>query len=267
MPANDLALDLPLAADLDLIRDAAREAGVIAMQHFRSDPEVWMKGGRSPVSAADIAVDDFLRHTLLRARPDYGWLSEETADNPSRLSARRTFVVDPIDGTRAFIEGRRTWCVSIAIVESGAAIAGVLDCPARDEIYEATAGGAALLNGAPVRVRAPDAPALIAGPKPMLDRAAAHLAPFHRAPYVPSLAYRIAMIAAGALDGTFVKADAHDWDIAAADLILARAGGRLLDAAGRPLVYATSEPRHGTLVAGSGTLLEGMSAALSKLAE
>jgi myo-inositol-1(or 4)-monophosphatase len=131
-----LAPEDAAAADLALIAAAAREAGAIAMRHFRNDPEVWMKNGTSPVSAADIAVDTFLRETLIEARPDYGWLSEETADSSARLEARRTFVVDPIDGTRAFIQGRRTWCVSIAVVEAGAPLAGVLECPAKGEFYE-----------------------------------------------------------------------------------------------------------------------------------
>ncbi|TIP78409.1 MAG: 3'(2'),5'-bisphosphate nucleotidase CysQ, partial [Mesorhizobium sp.] len=91
--------------DLPLLRDAAREAGAIAMRYFGNNPQVWMKGGTSPVSEADHAADAYLRQTLLAARPDYGWLSEETADDPARLAARRTFVVDPIDGTRGFLEG------------------------------------------------------------------------------------------------------------------------------------------------------------------
>src|SRR5690606_33805884 len=106
------------------------------MRHFGRKPETWLKDGVSPVTEADIAVDTFLRETLLTARPDYGWLSEETADNLERLSAQRTFVVDPIDGTRAFIDGRSTWCVSIAVVEAGTPLVGVLDCPAIGEIYE-----------------------------------------------------------------------------------------------------------------------------------
>ena len=94
-----------------------------------------MKGGTSPVSEADYAVDRYLRETLTAARPAYGWLSEETADSAGRLAASRTFVVDPIDGTRAFLDGRSTWCVSIAVVEDGHPLAGVLDCPATGEIF------------------------------------------------------------------------------------------------------------------------------------
>ena len=110
------------------------------MGFFKRDQEVWLKGGQSPVSEADFAVDAFLRDTLTAARPDYGWLSEETADLPGRLAARRTFVVDPIDGTRAFLEGKSTWCVSVAVVEAGRPLAGVLECPARAETYQAELG-------------------------------------------------------------------------------------------------------------------------------
>ncbi|MGO4842995.1 inositol monophosphatase family protein, partial [Rhizobiaceae sp. 2RAB30] len=93
-------------------------------RYFKRNPQTWLKGGHSPVSEADYAVDHYLRETLTAARPDYGWLSEETADTPARLEARRTFVVDPIDGTRAFLEGASTWCVSIAVVEDGEPLAG-----------------------------------------------------------------------------------------------------------------------------------------------
>lgn len=255
MPANEAMEHTALAADLALIRDAAREAGEIAMRHFRNDPEVWMKNGSSPVSAADIAVDAFLREVLLAARPDYGWLSEETADNLERLVARRTFVVDPIDGTRAFIQGRCTWCVSIAVVEAGAPLAGVLECPARSEFYEAAGNGPALLNGAAIRVAHAEAAPRVAGPNAMLQRAPSWVRGGPAIPYIPSLAYRIAMVASGALDATFVKPNSNDWDLAAADLILRRAGGRLVERDGAMPLYAGADPRHGALAAGSGRLL------------
>ena len=112
-------IDGKLDADLELVRKAAREAGELAMRYFRRDPQVWMKAGNSPVTEGDLAVDRLLRDRLSAARPDYGWLSEETADSSERLSALRTFVVDPIDGTRGFIAGSAEWCVSVAIVEDG----------------------------------------------------------------------------------------------------------------------------------------------------
>lgn len=253
------------ADDLALIRDAAQEAGRIAMRYFRQTPEVWMKPGDSPVSEADFAVDRFLRETLLAARPDYGWLSEETADDPARLAARRTFIVDPIDGTRAFIDGRDVWCVSIAVVEHGATIAGVLDCAARNEVFTATTGSGALLNDAPIRVASGREPPIVAGPKALLTAFADRGARFTVQNYVPSLAYRIAMLACGRIDGTFVKARSHDWDLAAADLILAEAGGSVWDAAGAPLRYGEADPVKGLLVAGSGPLLRRMTDLIATL--
>lgn len=250
--------------DLQLLLDAAREAGEIAMRYFGKDPEVWMKAGQSPVSEADYAADTFLRETLGAARPDYGWLSEETADSAARMTARRTFVVDPIDGTRGFLEGNSAWCVSVAVVEAGRTIAGVLDCPARDEIYSALPGKGAYKNGARISVREPGPDLEIGGPQRFVD-----LLPeewrrrVQRMPHVPSLAYRLAMIAEGSIDATFVKPNAHDWDIAAVDLILSEAGGRLLDARGAEPAYAAAVPRHGLLVAGSGALLGAMAGAIA----
>jgi myo-inositol-1(or 4)-monophosphatase len=254
------------ADDLALISEAAREAGRIALGFFKQSPEVWMKGGTSPVSEADYAVDRFLRETLTAARPAYGWLSEETADSAGRLAASRTFVVDPIDGTRAFLDGRSTWCVSIAVVEDGHPLTGVLDCPATGEIFSASAGNGALKDGRRLHVGPPREPALIGGPKPMLDAALPYLQrAIERANYVPSLAYRIAMVAEGSLDATFIKPNAQDWDLAAADLILAEAGGQLLEPSGKRPVYATANPRHGVLAAGGGPLLAAMVEALGSM--
>jgi len=157
-----------IAADLGLIREAAREAGRIALGFFKQSPEVWLKDGTSPVSEADYAVDRFLRETLTAARPAYGWLSEETADSAGRLAATRTFVVDPIDGTRAFLDGRSTWCVSVAVVENGHPLTGVLDCPATGEIFSATAGKGATKDGRRLHVGPSREPALVGGPKPNL---------------------------------------------------------------------------------------------------
>lgn len=245
------------ADDLPLLLNAAREAGEIAMRYFRKDPQVWMKDGQSPVSEADFAADKFLRETLTAARPDYGWLSEETADNAARLEARRTFVVDPIDGTRAFIQGLDTWCISIAVVESGRPVSGVLDCPALGEIFCALPDEGARRNGEIIHVREAGEQAEIGGPAHFFDA----MPPYwrqraRRIAHVPSLAYRLAMIAKGTLDATFVKPNAHDWDIAAADLILREAGGQLLDAFGRPPSYGGRDSKHGVLVAGSGALLD-----------
>lgn len=257
MPALDQPALGEAREDLALLRDAAREAGVIAMRYFGNNPQVWMKGGTSPVSEADHAADAYLRETLLRARPDYGWLSEETADDHARLSARRTFVVDPIDGTRGFLDGLHSWCVSVAVVERGRSLAGVLECPAKHETYWAVPGEGAFLNGRRLRTRSLGETVDIGGPKALVDMMPeAWQGRLRRAAYIPSLAYRLAMIANGKLDATFVKPNAHDWDIAAADLILSEAGGALLDRGGKPPRYAGEVINHGALAAGSGELLD-----------
>ncbi|APH73225.1 3'(2'),5'-bisphosphate nucleotidase CysQ [Aquibium oceanicum] len=252
------------SADLDLIREAASEAARIAMTFFCKAPEVWMKEGSSPVSEADYAVDRFLREELTSARPGYGWLSEETADSPERLGAKRTFVVDPIDGTRAFLDRRKTWCVSIAVVEDGVPIAGVLDCPALEEIYWAAQTGPAYQNGSTISVRESLERPEVGGPKSIFnmlpdglrDRVAT-------TSYIPSLAYRIALLARGSLDAALVKPNSHDWDLAAADLILRQAGGRVVDEFGRNLTYAGAEVKHDMLVAGSDPLLSEILEALA----
>ncbi|MDX8518123.1 3'(2'),5'-bisphosphate nucleotidase CysQ [Mesorhizobium dulcispinae] len=257
MPALDQLASSEAREDLDLLRDAAREAGAIAMRYFGNNPQVWMKGGTSPVSEADHAADAYLRETLLKERPGYGWLSEETADDHARLSARRTFVVDPIDGTRGFLDGLHSWCVSVAVVEDGRSLAGVLECPAKQETYWALPGEGAFLNGKRIHVRALGDTVDIGGPKPLVDRMPeAWQGRLRRMPYIPSLAYRLAMIANGKLDATFVKPSAHDWDIAAADLILSEAGGALLDRSGERPRYAGEVINHGALAAGSGELLD-----------
>jgi len=243
--------------DLDLIADLAAEAGQIALRYFNRDPQVWMKEGESPVSEADYAVDTFLKDKLLAARPDYGWLSEETEIDDHRLISRRTFIVDPIDGTRGFINGMSQWCVSIAIVEDGRPYAGVLDCPSLKEQFLAASGQGARLNNTPIvgaispSSTTPDQPDTIrlTGPRAFqtrFDKDVPHTVV--KAPFVPSLAYRIAMVASGQTDVAVARASAKDWDLAAADLIAHEAGAALTGLEGKPLKYNCQDVRHGALV-------------------
>jgi myo-inositol-1(or 4)-monophosphatase len=238
--------------DLKLLKDLGKEAGDIAMRWFGNDPQVWMKQGQSPVSEADFAVDQFLKRELMLARPDYGWLSEETDDNPERLAAQRVFVVDPIDGTRGFIAGSRQWCISLAVVEEGRPNAAVLECPALQETISATAGRGAWCNNDRLAhsAGAADLSLRVIGPRSLqrqmdrdLDR------PLEQLPFVPSLAYRIAMIALGYADLAMARANAKDWDIAAADLIVREAGACLTGLSGDVPHYNNEDVRHGALIA------------------
>lgn len=274
MPDADADATDRFAADLALIRDAAVDAGEMALTYFRQDPEVWFKDhDRSPVSAADIAIDAMLHERLLAARPDYGWLSEEREDAPERLSRERLFVVDPIDGTRAFIAGKEVWCVSVAVVEHGRAVAGVLVAPATGEVFAAHAGGPALKNGKPIAVRHrsrgdAEGKLVVAAPDRITSRLPEGLKQaISPVSHVPSLAYRLAMVADGRLDATLVRENANDWDIAAADIILQSAGGSVLQANGKPVRYNRPSTRHGILLAGSNTVLPRLAGAMAELSD
>jgi len=228
-------------ADLALLETAARAAGAIALRHFGRNPEVWQKpGGHGPVTIADIEIDRMLRADLLAARPQYGWLSEETEDGPARLAAGRVFIVDPIDGTRAFVAGEKAWAHSLALAENGCVVAGVVHLPKLERTYLAMAGGGAFVNGA----------AIGASPRAELDDAsvlanAGHLDPSHwrgNAPRLerhmrPSLAYRLCLAAEGRFDAMVTFRDVWEWDVAAGDLIAREAGAVVTDRRGGTPVY------------------------------
>ena len=261
--------DDAVAGDLQLILGAGEEAGRIAMRHFRNAPDVWYKNeGTSPVSAADMAVDAFLKDALLGARPDYGWLSEETVDAADRLTHDDVFVVDPIDGTRAFIEGVETWCVSIAVVKKGEPVAGALVAPALAEIFVAAKDGPAFKNGGRLSPPEPEQHRALrfAAPQRLVNGLADRLGrEVTRMPHVPSLAYRLAMVADGRLDATLVNPKARDWDIAAADLILSRVGGQVTTLAAETIAYNRAETDHGILVAGGSALMPRLARVVASL--
>jgi myo-inositol-1(or 4)-monophosphatase len=245
-----------LDADLALLVEAAESAADLALSYFRQDPKVWHKENASPVSEADYAVDRLLKETLLAARPDYGWLSEETEDDPARLNCRRVFVVDPIDGTRGFLAGSDEWTISLAVVEDGRPLAAVLIQPTAARLYTATADGGAHVGGHPLAILRvpPIETARVAGPTALMTRLRNSVPDVRDGGYIASLALRIAMIADERLDLAFARPNAHDWDIAAAHLIVTEAGGTLLAANGEDIRYNQAVTTHPGLVAGSETL-------------
>jgi len=246
LPADDI--------DRALVRDrlasAVREAGALALHMFRGRPASWIKGASSPVSEADLAVDALLRERLLAIR-DAGWLSEETEDDPARLQRAEVWVVDPIDGTRAYLAGLAEWVIAAALVRFGRPLVAALYAPVSDELFLSVAGGGATLNGAPIKASAGDqlAGATFSGAKRRLDSLAAVEPRIVTAPRIPSLALRLARVATGALDGTFAAPNSHDWDLAAADLLVHEAGGLVTGLTGESLIYNRPDPVHGALVA------------------
>ena len=235
----------------DALASIAREAGELALTTAKGAMKRWMKAGSSPVSEADLAVDKFLSTRLPPLAPDAGWLSEETEDNPARMKASKVWVVDPIDGTRAFLDNRPDWAVSIALVEDGRPTVAALYAPITDEMFLATRGGGATRNGAPMQIpaRASLDGARIAGPNSHLEKLVGLNPRLLPQPKVFSLALRATRVASGHFDAAFASKNSHDWDLAAADLLVHEAGGAVTDLAGASIVYNRPDPVHGTLIA------------------
>jgi myo-inositol-1(or 4)-monophosphatase len=231
---------------------AVREAGALAHSLFGTPLKNWTKGpSASPVSEADIAVDKLLHERLTGAADGFAWLSEESADDPKRLAARHVWIVDPIDGTRAYIAGLPDWAVSAALIEDGRPIAACLYAPVTEDFFMARAEGGATRNGTQIAATkgADLKDARIAGPRNLLERLAAVVPPFTTMPRVRSLALRLAGVAHGTCDAAFAGGNSHDWDLAAADLLVHEAGGALTAFGGVSVTYNRPVPRHGMLVA------------------
>ena len=258
-----------MTADLDLLLDVVREAGAIAESYRGRNPRTWDKGGTAgPVSEADLETDRFLRESLLAERPGYGWLSEETEDGPDRLNRETVFVVDPIDGTRSFLEGGRTWAVSAAIVHKGQPVAGVIHMPARDFTYDAARGKGARLNGAAISAsastRADGARVLAARPAldPVHWKAGA---PGFDRHFRPSLAYRLGLVAEGRFDAMLTFRPTWEWDVAAGMLIATEAGARATDQGGRTALFNSASARLNGVVAAAPILHAHLTDALNPL--
>ncbi len=226
--------------DLALMVAAAEAAGVIALGYFRVDVESWDKPGQGPVTEADLAIDAMLRAELGAARPDYGWLSEESEGEHDRASRERVFIIDPIDGTRAFIAGQEGWGVALAVAERGQVVAAAMHLPARGETFAAALGQGASLNGAPIR----------ASGRAMLEGAAALVTasqlkdelwpggpPPVKRHFRPSLAWRLCLVGQGRFDLMVTLRPAYEWDIAAGSLIAAEAGAVVTDGEGAALAF------------------------------
>jgi myo-inositol-1(or 4)-monophosphatase len=239
------------AADLELIRSAAIDAGRLALAIRRSGLEAVAKMDGSPVSNGDLAVDGLLTGMLRAARPDYGWLSEETADNPDRLAATRVFIVDPIDGTTAYVGGQPWWAVSVAVVENGRAVAGVVHAPELDETFSAVAGGGATLNGDAITAspcNALEGCAMLADARLFEPRTGRPIWPKMVVTRRNAIAYRMALVGAGQFDAAVSFTPKSDWDLAAGTLIAEEAGARATDHFGQPLRFNSATAQNPGLV-------------------
>jgi myo-inositol-1(or 4)-monophosphatase len=240
-----------LAREAELLKSTVREAGALALSLFRTDLRNWTKGASSPVSEADIAVNDLLEARLRAATPGYGWLSEESADDAARLGKPLVWIVDPIDGTRGYLAGREDWCVSVALVEDAAPVLAAVFAPASDEFFFARRGRGATHNGMPVRVTTGTALdfSRVAGPKPLVERLNPSPGEISLHPRIASLALRLCRVAQGRLDAAFAGGNSRDWDLAAANLIVQEADGKMTALTGDAILYNRREVGHGVLVA------------------
>jgi len=243
-------------ADLVLLESCVREAGKIARGFFGGSYKQWDKGKGNPVTEADLAVDKFLREKLCAARSDYGWLSEETEDDAQRLKAETVFVVDPIDGTIAFMKGRPHFTICAGTVKDGLPVTGVVYNPITEQCFTARAGNGAHLNGAPIKV---SERATLEGCRMLADKAMlAHPAwnnPPNR-PWPPmeietrnSIALRMALVGSGEFDAMMALSSKHDWDMAAAEIVVTEAGGNVTTHTGAKPHYNQASTLQPSIVA------------------
>ncbi len=245
--------------DLELLIAEVREAGVIAKSGYEGVQKSWEKSKGNPVTETDLAVDRFLKDRLCGARPGYGWLSEESTDTPERLTKARIFVVDPIDGTLAFIKRKPEFTICVAVVEAGAPVCAVVLNPMTQELFTAVAGGGARLNG---QVIAVSARAQLEGCRMLVARdVITHPAWPRPWPEMDigkrsSIAYRMTLVANGTYDGMMALSPKCEWDTAAAALILQEAGGVVSGHNGAPLAYNQPKPLHRSVVCAGPALHE-----------
>lgn len=247
-------------ADLELAVSAARAAGVVVMKAFRTDQDVTYKSPDQPLTDADLASDALLREMLLGERPEYGWLSEETADNPERLTREFVWVVDPIDGTRSFISGRAEFAISIGLARSGRAVVGVIYNPATDKMFTAAlgAGAGARAGAGVVRVSGAGAGrAVMAASRSEIARGDFdELAEEYEILPTGSTAYKLAAVAVGKADIFVSRGPKNEWDLCAGDLIVTEAGGIVTDLNGAALQYNRPDPHIDGIIAARASLHE-----------
>ncbi len=230
-----------MISELNIAKDAAFEAGSIIMSYYNTDYEIKDKGYHNPVTTADHAADTLLKKTLMAARPDYGWLSEETVDSTARLSKERVWVVDPLDGTKEFIEGVPNFVVSVALVENGYPVVGVLYNPVTKEMFTAEKSKGAFLNDKPILCSTKESVSemVILNSRSETRRGLwkSYDGIFGKLKAIGSVAYKLGLTAAGKADIFASLRPKNEWDICAGNCIINEAGGKLIDLNGEQRLY------------------------------
>ena len=238
--------------DFALLKYAVKAAGEIAMSYFDKSPKSHSKQDGSPVSEADLAVNEFLKEQLTHDRPDYGWLSEENDRNNNLLEKNKVWTIDPIDGTRAFLRKQSDWTISCALLIGNIPTYAAIYNPVKNEFYDAVLGHGARLNNQIINVSQRHE---IARSNIIISKKACSL--FHKKnrlentnqKWASSVAYRMCLLSSGKADAVFVRSGAYDWDLAAAHLIVRESGGILTNFSGQHPTFNNDSLRHGNILA------------------
>ena len=248
--------------DLKLLLSCLKQAGQIAMGFYGKSPKTWAKPDGTVLTEADLAVNDYLKSTIHAARPDDGWLSEETPDSTDRLVKSRLWIVDPIDGTRAFSDATRFWGIGVALTENGSPILSGIYCPVDDVMYHAVKGGGAFRNG--VKLTSPDSLGHAIVPKLAKFAVEAAGMPTQAGSSWPML-LRFALIAEGANPAAISIGNKQDWDLAAGVLLVTETGGTVTTQSGEALQFNRPEHHQPGLVASQQKWHDQLLAAVRKL--
>jgi myo-inositol-1(or 4)-monophosphatase len=248
----------PHSETLSHIANALSRANEVLQEFVSGKIEVFQKSGGDPVTAADHAVNDLLRKIL--PRDGEGWLSEETTDDLSRLETQRVWVVDPLDGTKEFVAGIPEWCVSIAFVEAGRAVAGGILNPQTDERFLGATGFGVTYNGKPAKLRVRNSldGALVLASRSEVNRGEwdRFMGAAYTVQAMGSVAYKLARVSAGLADATWTLVPKHEWDIAAGAALVLAAGGAVYSPDGSPVSFNNRNPKLTGLVAHSPSLID-----------
>ncbi len=241
--------------ELSVLCEALRQAGARAMQLAADGFETHIKKDRSPVTSADLEVNRLVHERVSRRFPDDGWLSEELPDNPERLHKKRVWIIDPIDGTKAFIKRLPQFCISVGLVEEGRPVLGAIYNPSTDELFTAIRGHGARLSDKPIQVKqtASSRPLILVNPSELNSGRLAHMAAEVECQPMGSIAYALALVAAGRVDATVTYERENEWDLAAGALLVEEAGGLVRDGSGNELRFNRPTPVfHGLMASGPG---------------
>jgi len=242
--------------ELALLSEAMHQAGLEALRLSTAGFETYTKADQSPVTSADLAVNRILHDRLSTAFPDDGWLSEETTDNGERLGKPRVWIVDPIDGTRAFVRGLPEFCLSVALVDQGVPVVAAIFNPSTGEFFSAIRGEGfrteRLLEPTQPPFASADRPLALVNPWELRVGRFEGLEPHVRCRPIGSIAYALALVAAKQADAAITLAGGNEWDIAAGVLLIEESGGQATTTAGQPFTFNRSDPKvSGTLAIGS----------------